>query len=250
MTTAPHPTTDSTGLQIVAERAWDTAPDAWGIRVAHAPADDQLHGIIGPLDTVTVEAATPTIPLPAADPADAMVQLALACGLSVIDAAGLAMGETLIATGNTLLARCILVAAGLQGARTGWLVKIPVLEATTDVMLNYADITHFDSELDVFIRAGQGRLIFADTTADHALLDAMTSRMQRFGVLVFCRQESTATATIPLRTAHHLKSAHFIYWRRPESPCAGLAWQTYVNRAANLLRYRELAEFTTIVKGE
>jgi hypothetical protein len=68
----------------------------------------------------------------------------------------------------------------------------------------------------------------------------MAVRLEKFGKLVFCRQEADSKVVLNLRNIHHLKSAHYIYWSRAESLEEALAWGEYCMRAARLLNYKRI----------
>jgi hypothetical protein len=274
MTPIPHGIVDCMGFHIVKSLPWDPrtgrldhrqggvrAPEHgnWGFLVCspnelmplgHEADVSKLYGTIGPTQTDRIQHTCLGIPLQsAADPQSALARFALACGLSIIEKAELELGHTVIVAGANPLALSLLVAAREQGARTACLVPASETEAVyrqgienlADEVIDFGDISSCDARLDALLASCRGKIVCIDAAAQPGPVCAMAARLQMFGTLVLCRQEATTSVVLRLREIHHLKSAQFIYWARPESLEEALKLGECCRRAANLFQWKRVS---------
>jgi hypothetical protein len=234
MITIAHDIITCTPEQAVARLPWDNRA-GWGFLVVRHD-NGRLYGSIGPVDS-----DQPGLGLPLGDEADltrAVGRLVLAAGLSIIARAGLELGGALVVAGSGPLAQTVLASAQAQGARTACILRDASAEATplpACAYIDYANLATFDAALDRFVAAGPGRVAFVDALGDPEVALAMAKRVPQYGYLVFCRPDATSSLMLNIRQVHHLKSAHYVYWSRPETLVEALHFVTYIERAQRLM---------------
>jgi len=208
-------------------------------------------GAIGPIDVAPLEETCLGIPVQNADNSKrALIQFVLACGLSILEQAQLEMGDTLVISGINPLALSVLAAAQSHGnsrilclvppseARVAFRGKV---EKTVLLTMDFAYSNSFDSLFDEFLASSTGKTVFIDTTGDPDLVYSMATRLNTYGRMIFCRQDADSSVMMDIRSLHHLKSAHFVYWPRVESCEDILPWCEYILRAGRLIDYKRLA---------
>ena len=256
MSTLTHDIVDCDGFTVITRLPW-TPADKWGITICRSPAaqtsSDGLtaHPYYGALGPMAGEKAPPAlaVPLPKAGTlALALAHFLLACGLSVIARMPLDLGDQVVVTGANPLALSVLAAARLQGTRTLCLLHTDhepdeAVRAYLGPVLHYNALQAFEAGLDAFVAAGRGKTVFVDTLGDPELVFAMAQRLTRFEYLVFCRQDTAASITLNIRQLHHLKSARFVYWSRPETLPSALQFADYARRAQRLFACERVTPF-------
>jgi hypothetical protein len=274
MTVLHHGIVDCVGFQVVKSLSWN--PDGferhnsrgqqqrdWGFIICtpsgtapqNAPEGRELYATIGAIRTDHIEGPCLGILLQGVhDHNAALSRFALACGLSIIEKAKLELGDTIIVAGANPLSHSVLVAAGKQGARAACLVSNSGTEATylkdieslTDEVLEYENISSFDPRLDKRIAASRGKTVYIDAAGEPSLVFAMATRVEKFGTLIFCRQEVETSVVMNLREVHHLKSANYIYWGGPETLEEALKLSECCRRADNLWRWKRIVMLSII----
>lgn len=238
--------------RVIAGLPWDVdVQEAWqGVFLCQpGESDEPMAGGFGCVSSGRVVAPCLGVAVDTGqDVGPVMLQLAVACGLSILDMAGAELGDMLVVAGANWLALVTLLAARAQGLRTISLVPqaSPVgrlsagLDRAAEQVLAYDNVNGFETALDAVLASAGGRLAFVDTAGQPALVYEMAARLARYSTLVFCRQESTNSVVLRLRELHHLKSARFVYWARPETLRAALDFETFYQRAARLVRWGRL----------
>ncbi|HLC40234.1 MAG TPA: hypothetical protein VJO34_01250, partial [Methylomirabilota bacterium] len=212
MTLPDRNVVDGVGLEIVHSLPWDLHGvetnggldkhkalklNHWGFVICKAADTDELYGIVGQIQSDHIHQPCLAVPLEGLDPTSALPQFALGCGLSIIDKAGLELGDTVVVAGANALALSVLLAASVQGARRACLVSISNEESVylrnisrlADVIDESAYASPSDSTLDAFVASSRGRTVFVDAAGVPNLVQAMTSRLEGSGTLVLCRQD-------------------------------------------------------------
>lgn len=260
---------DCLGFEIVESLSWDglgskkdgnqaLEPGSWGFLISSrqgaSPLKDgsrvgNLFGTVGPIQTHRIQEPCLGIPLQGAlDPQSALIQFALACGLSIIEKAKLELGDTIVVAGANLLALSVLVAASVQSTRNVCVIpdsekQSPyrqVIEKLADALLEFEDISTFDSELDAFLALSRGKTVYVDALGQPGPVHAMATRLEKFGTLLLCRQEVTSSILVNIADVHHRKSAQFIYWARPETIEQALMLAECCRRAAGLFHWKRV----------
>jgi hypothetical protein len=274
MTPFTHGIVDCMGFEIVKSLPWDlpggeiddredryqaSERSNWGISICKWPDStssgdksevDRLYGLIGPIQNNRIQETCLGIPLQGAlDPQSALSHFALACGLSIIGKAKLELGDAIVVAGVNPLALNVLVAARQQCARTACLVPGSEAEAAyrqdieklADEMIEFEDVSSCDAKLHTLIASSRGKTVYVDAIGQPSLVYAMAMRLETFGTLVLCRQEVTTSVVLNLREVHHLKSAHYIYWARPETLEEALTFSECCRRAASLFQWKRVS---------
>jgi len=264
---------DCRGLQIVENAEWNiglVAKDVPGLRIApnrnwgflicralwnsasgHSSFCPRFIGAIGPIDVTPLRETCFGIPVQGAgDSKRALIQFVLACGLSILEKTQLEMGDTLVISGINPLAQSVLMAAHTHGISRILCLVPPSeshaafrsqVEKAVDKTIDFAYSVSFDPLFDEFLVSSMGKTAFIDTTGDPDLVYSMATRLDTFGKMIFCRQDSDSSIIMSIRNLHHLKSAHFVYWSRVESFEDALPWSEYILRAGRLLDHKRLA---------
>jgi hypothetical protein len=215
---------------------------------------DKLYGVIGTIQTDLIREACLGIPLKeASDIPSALNQFALSCGLSIIEKAQIELGDTIIISGVNPLALSVLVAAKAQGASIFCLfspfeAEFPYqrsIEKLADGIIEFKYNSSFNDKFNEFVASSLGKTVFIDTIGEPGLVYSMAIRLEKFETMVFCRQEADTSVMLNLRNVHHLKSAKFVYWARPENLEEALVWRKHSQRAARLLNYKRIINFST-----
>ncbi|MBN1202242.1 MAG: hypothetical protein JXJ20_10340 [Anaerolineae bacterium] len=252
MTTLDHGIVDCTGFEIVARLPWEAgAAKGWGFLVCKSGSgaeNEALYGVIGPVNGEQIKGPGLGIPLrDAPDPNSALLQFALACSLSVIDKTGIELGDALVVAGANPLGLTALAAARQQGVRTACLVtgadtaaNREAAEKLADAVIAYDDVDTFDDQLDTFAAGCQGKIAYADAAGSPEPVFIMAGRLERFGTLVFCRPDSIVSVLLALREVHHLRSARYAFWSRPETLEQALTLSEYYRRAVRLLQWERV----------
>jgi len=264
-----HGIVNCRGFEILESLPWKShlgkkvtnqVPDGsnWGFLICTPPGftppgnesnGNKLYGTIGPIQTEHIQESCLAIPLHGnLNPQSAMSYFALACGLSIIEKSNLELGDTAVVSGANPLALSILVAATAQGARTACLVSDSEkesayrqdIENVSSEILDFEDVSCFDDKLDRFVALSKGKTVYVDTVGQPGPVYAMAMRLKKFGTLVFCRQEVDSSVVLSLREVHHLKSAHYIYWARPENLEQALILSECCQRSANLFHWKRV----------
>ncbi len=253
---------DCRGFEVLAQSVWDCwfpwqaspiKPDMVGFLICRAPAGD-IYGALGTVSGINQTCATGYgIPLPvdaelAVYPLPLLEQFALACGLSITARAGLELGDGLVIAGMNSLAHYVLAAGRAHGADTLCLTHQadsikPDTMPDNDRVMALDDAAAFDEQLAAFVAGVTGKVVFADTCGDVALIHAMATHLPRFGRLLLCRPDVDASVVLNMRDFQHRRSAVFDYWAGPVTPEASTALQRHYQQAGRLIQWRHMAVF-------
>lgn len=264
-----HGIVNCTGFEIVERLPWDTPPaeattapaasaQGWGFLACRPPRSlapgeytgDVLYGALGPTQHTIVQEECLAIPLPDVPASTSALEcFALACGLSVTDLCQLEFGDTVVVVGANPLSRSVLMAAKTRRARTACLLPAPEaapawheIQGLADAVIGFEYSAAFEAQLDAFLAATRGSLVFVETAGQPDPVVFLAKRLTKFGKFVFCRQDSNAVVSMDLRSVHHLKSARFLYWGSPPTLREALALSDCYRRAANLYAWGRVEE--------
>lgn len=269
MTLLDHSIVECMGFDILRFLLWDSAElkkldsqasdhGNWGFLICTPSHSKSMHdgsnapklyGAVGPIQGDLVQETCLAIPLEgASDTQSALAQFALTCGLSIIEKARLEVGDTIVVAGANPLALSVLVAASVQGARTVCLVPDSETESAyrqdieklSGEILDFEDVSSFDSKLDALIASSAGKSVYVDALGQPGPVYAMATRLEKFGTLVLCRQEVTTSVLLNIADVHHRKSAQYIYWAKPETIEQALMLSECYRRAARLFHWERV----------
>jgi hypothetical protein len=233
----------------------------WGFLICRPPGSmspsdksnmDILYGVIGPIQTNLIQETCLGIPLQEApDLPGALAQFVLSCGLSIIEQAQIELGDTVVVSGMNPLTISVLVASKAQCASILCLapssdLEVPYrryIEELAYKTIEFEYTSSFDDRFDAIIASSRGKTVFIDTIGEPGLVYSMADRLEKFGIMVFCRQEASTSVVLNLRDVHHRKSAQFLYWSRPENLKEALIRRECCRRAARLLYYNRVFNF-------
>jgi hypothetical protein len=169
--------------------------------------------------------------------------LALACGLSIVERAGLELGDAIVVAGANALALSVTVAAYLQGVRIACLISadmdsasgsLPSIRQLSEMVLAFTPDISLDSELDSFEATIPGKIIYIDAAGAPNPVNYMATRLAGFGTLVLGRPEALASTQVDIYRHVHRKSAQIRYWTRPRTLAEGLEFCEFCHRSARL----------------
>lgn len=244
---------DCSEARVVAGLPWNGSADGawWGAFVCRL--DDtagSLAGAWGPVSGDAVYASCAGALLSnVGDSLAGLFRVAVACGLSVLGATGVELGDMVVVAGQDPLALMVLLAARAQGIRAICLAAHPdmagvlgeQIRLAAEQVLVYEQVNAFEADLEAALASATGGIAFVDTGGQPALVYEMAARLRKYSALVLCRQDSADSVMLALRELHHLKSARFVYWSHPASLRSGLEFEILFQRAARLIRWNRIA---------